>query len=106
MMQARKVGFFTAMLAAMVLAVTPFASASAFSNVFVYGDSLSDTGNIFTFSKGAIPPSPPYYHGRFSNGIGCLGGHIGGLGGVVIDVRQRLGGSEFLGPRPVAVGLI
>ena len=68
MMQARKVGFFTAMLAAMVLAVTPFASASAFSNVFVYGDSLSDTGNIFTFSKGAIPPSPPYYHGRFSNG--------------------------------------
>lgn len=37
-------------------------------NLFVFGDSLSDTDNSFTFTKGFIPPSPPYFNGRFSNG--------------------------------------
>jgi len=68
MMPVRKAAFFMAMLASMLLVVTSFASAGALSNVFVYGDSLSDTGNIFTFSGGNTPPSPPYYNGRFSNG--------------------------------------
>ncbi|HEX8893364.1 MAG TPA: SGNH/GDSL hydrolase family protein, partial [Terriglobales bacterium] len=67
-MPVRKAAFFMAMLASMLLVLTSFASAGAFSNVFVYGDSLSDTGNIFAFSGGTIPPSPPYYNGRFSNG--------------------------------------
>ena len=50
------------------------ASAQAFSGLYVFGDSLSDTGNTFNISGGlvspttAIPPSPPYYPGRFSNG--------------------------------------
>lgn len=38
-----------------------------FSNLVVFGDSLSDTGNLFNASVGAIPP-PPYFEGRFSNG--------------------------------------
>src|SRR5215831_12862182 len=63
MMPVRKAAFFMAMLASMLLVVTSFASAGALSNVFVYGDSLSDTGNIFTFSGGNTPPSPPYYNG-------------------------------------------
>ena len=37
-----------------------------FSRIFVFGDSLSDTGNLFQLS-GGYPP-PPYFQGRFSNG--------------------------------------
>ena len=37
-----------------------------FSRIFVFGDSLSDTGNLFRLS-GGFPP-PPYFEGRFSNG--------------------------------------
>ncbi len=41
--------------------------------IYVFGDSFSDTGNSFQFTNElspllAIPPSPPYYLGRFSNG--------------------------------------
>jgi len=39
-----------------------------FSQMFVFGDSLSDDGNIFNLTQGAVPPSPPYFNGRFSNG--------------------------------------
>ena len=39
-----------------------------FSNLVVFGDSLSDTGNLFKVSEGLFPPSPPYFEGRFSNG--------------------------------------
>lgn len=52
-----------------------------FSNLYVFGDSLSDIGNIFnatTFVQEAealpgleipvTPPSPPYFEGRFSSG--------------------------------------
>ncbi|WP_066375218.1 MULTISPECIES: SGNH/GDSL hydrolase family protein [unclassified Anabaena] len=50
------------------------AKAQSFSGMYVFGDSLADTGNIFNLTNGAvnpvtaIPPSPPYYSGRFSNG--------------------------------------
>jgi phospholipase/lecithinase/hemolysin len=39
------------------------------SEVFVFGDSLSDTGNLFDATGGGKPLSPPYYNGRFSNGL-------------------------------------
>ena len=42
------------------------------SELFVFGDSLSDTGNLFNASKtvtGTGTPSPPYFQGRFSNGL-------------------------------------
>jgi cholinesterase len=68
MMQARKAASFVACVAVTLLAMTSFASAGAYSNIFVYGDSLSDLGNIYTVSMHTIPLSPPYYMGRFSNG--------------------------------------
>ncbi|MBT8443605.1 MAG: SGNH/GDSL hydrolase family protein [Gammaproteobacteria bacterium] len=34
----------------------------------VFGDSLSDTGNLFAATGGTVPP-PPYFNGRFSNGL-------------------------------------
>lgn len=42
------------------------ASAANFSNFYVFGDSLSDTGNIFNLTQG-LPPNAPYFEGRFSN---------------------------------------
>lgn len=43
-----------------------------FDAMYVFGDSLSDIGNAFNLTKKAegegLPPSPPYFMGRFSNG--------------------------------------
>lgn len=44
------------------------ALASSFPQLFIFGDSLVDEGNVSDFTGGAIPPSPPYSEGRFSNG--------------------------------------
>ena len=44
---------------------------ASFSGIVVYGDSLSDNGNVFSASSRLgmpTPPSPPYFEGRFSNG--------------------------------------
>jgi len=39
-----------------------------FSKMLVFGDSLSDVGNVHLLTGGLYPESPPYYQGRFSNG--------------------------------------
>lgn len=57
-------------LAAMIVAgccIGP-AAASAYDGLYVFGDSLSDVGNVYIGTKGAEPVSPPYSDGRFSNG--------------------------------------
>lgn len=41
---------------------------SSFTSLFVFGDSLSDPGNLFALTGNQFPPSPPYFNGRFSNG--------------------------------------
>ena len=59
--------FRAVVLSALALVVAAFpltGNASAFSSVIVYGDSLSDNGNLF---KTGLPPAP-YVGGRFSNG--------------------------------------
>jgi phospholipase/lecithinase/hemolysin len=43
------------------------ATAASFSQIYVFGDSLSDTGN--SLKATGNPPSPPYFQGRFSNGL-------------------------------------
>ena len=40
-----------------------------YSQIFVFGDSLSDSGSSFALTSGAIPPESPYFAGRFSNGL-------------------------------------
>ncbi|MEH2353622.1 SGNH/GDSL hydrolase family protein [Nostoc sp.] len=42
--------------------------AKDYDNIYVFGDSFSDTGNVFNATNGIIPPSPTYSNGRFSNG--------------------------------------
>jgi len=67
-MQIRKYVLFATSMAILPTAMTSGALASSFSSVVVYGDSLSDNGNLYSLTGGAYPPSPPYYDGRFSNG--------------------------------------
>jgi phospholipase/lecithinase/hemolysin len=44
------------------------AHAATYPAIYSFGDSLSDVGNDFTVSIGALPPLP-YFNGRFSNGL-------------------------------------
>jgi phospholipase/lecithinase/hemolysin len=59
--------FATLVLAALLAAAPPLASASSFSSIVVYGDSLSDNGNLYAATSG-FAPAPPYVNGEFSNG--------------------------------------
>lgn len=58
----------------MTLAVVamPFSAGAVplgpFSDLLVFGDSLSDPGNAFTASGGTIPPPSLYPNGQFTNG--------------------------------------
>jgi outer membrane lipase/esterase len=56
------------------------ASAQNFDSFYIFGDSLVDTGNLFRLTRTQIPPSPPYFNGRFSNGpiwVDVLGSQLG-----------------------------
>ena len=61
-----------AALAALTLAasvtVAGAASAQSYNRLVVFGDSLSDNGNLYRASGNTQPTSPPYFQGRFSNG--------------------------------------
>jgi phospholipase/lecithinase/hemolysin len=38
------------------------------AELYVFGDSLSDTGTVFRATGGLCPSNPPYFQGRYSNG--------------------------------------
>ncbi len=42
--------------------------AEPLTKIVVFGDSLSDNGNLYAYMKQQLPMSPPYFDGRFSNG--------------------------------------
>jgi phospholipase/lecithinase/hemolysin len=43
--------------------------ATSIDKIVVFGDSLSDNGNVSHIFKGKIPRNPPYFSGRFSDGV-------------------------------------
>lgn len=43
-------------------------SAQNSPQIYVFGDSLSDIGNVYKATNNQNPPSPPYFQGRYSNG--------------------------------------
>lgn len=57
----------SALAAALLACGAVGASAMSYTGVTFFGDSLSDTGNIFLATGGAQPVAP-YYSGRFSDG--------------------------------------
>jgi phospholipase/lecithinase/hemolysin len=59
---------FFAITALAALLVAGAAGAIPYPKIYAFGDSLSDAGNIYIFTKHADPVSPPYSAGRFSNG--------------------------------------
>jgi outer membrane lipase/esterase len=69
-------------LLALLLATPLMASASApaYDAIYVFGDSYCDVGNIYLATSGAIPSSPPYFQGHFSNGpiwVEHVAGYLG-----------------------------
>jgi phospholipase/lecithinase/hemolysin len=66
-----------------------------FSDVIMFGDSLSDTGNALAIGEfPPIKPIPPYYDGRYSNGpvwVEQLASHLGLAG----PAPSELGGTNY-----------
>jgi len=71
------------------------ASGTAFDKVIVFGDSLSDIGNLYTATSafGAPTPAAPYYDGRYSNGQLWVE-HIAGVYGIVLAPALK-GGTDW-----------
>lgn len=65
---------------------------AAVSEMVVFGDSLSDTGNFFALT-GGFPP-PPYFDGRASNGPLWVE-HLAGELGVAAPTPSLTGGSNY-----------
>lgn len=77
-----------AALAALTLAAVSTASAAgaqSYNRLVVFGDSLSDNGNLYLATGGTTPTSPPYYQGRFSSGP-------------VFTERLGFNAANFMGP--------
>lgn len=78
--------------ASLAIALISVSAQASFSSLVVFGDSLSDTGNIYAATGGFVPGSP-YDSGRFSNGplyIDVLADHLGLSSG-----NSLAGGSNF-----------
>lgn len=69
-------------------------ASAAFSNAFFFGDSLSDTGNVYTvFGAGYVPA--PYYNGRFSDGPVWVEHLAAGIGHADAAKASALGGNNY-----------
>lgn len=56
------------LLVLLLLPMMVFAKDYEFNQVVFFGDSLSDTGNLYRDTLHLMPKSPPYFHGHFSDG--------------------------------------
>jgi outer membrane lipase/esterase len=85
-----------AALCVALLGAASAADAQTYNRLVVFGDSLSDNGNLYLVA--ATPTSPPYFAGRFSNGptwvelLGFSLSHFNGSVGGNIDLA--FGGAE------------
>lgn len=78
-----------------VLAPTT-ASALTYSDLVIFGDSLSDTGNLSLATGGANPgTAQPYYQGRFSDGLIWTDYLATGLGQTGDATSYMLGGNNY-----------
>jgi outer membrane lipase/esterase len=89
----RRAGALLALAASTLLAAAP-AAAGPYSSLTVFGDSLSDTGNILAATGGAFPMAP-YQPGRFSDGPVWIDVLAAGLGLPMGATPSLLGGSNY-----------
>ncbi len=87
------------------------AAKPAYDAIYVFGDSYCDVGNIAIATHGALPPSPPYYNGRFSNGPIWVEHLAGGLGLPILPALAggtdyAFGGAYVTAPQVTAEGTI
>jgi len=69
------------------------AAIPTYDAIYVFGDSYCDVGNIYLATSGALPASPPYYNGRFSNGPIWVE-HVAGF--LKLPIQPYLaGGTDF-----------
>ena len=55
-------------IAATIFSSSAHAESQDFKQVYVFGNSISDTGNVYSLTGNNFPPSPLYFDGRFSDG--------------------------------------
>jgi phospholipase/lecithinase/hemolysin len=97
-----------AVLLLAVVAWLPLSAGAAFEGLYVFGDSLSDVGNVQTVTSGLAPliaptPGPYYFNGRYSNGPNFVEGLSEGLG--LGPVRPSvLGGNDYAYGGALATG--
>jgi outer membrane lipase/esterase len=75
-------------------AVAALPAAAGFSNAYYFGDSLSDTGNVFALTGGTTPPAP-YFNGRFSDGPVWVEVLAAGIGLPVSATASLQGGNNY-----------
>ncbi|KTC68727.1 lysophospholipase A [Legionella birminghamensis] len=56
------------LLCTMLISLSAYGFNPAFDTMVIFGDSLSDNGNLYRYFLHFLPVSPPYYEGHFSNG--------------------------------------
>jgi phospholipase/lecithinase/hemolysin len=99
----KRASFASAVLVAAAIAGGPVWSSTVnrYTDLYVFGDSLSDTGNFFAATKGSVgePPTTgrPYFEGRRSNGP-LWSDHIAQD---FRDKEQREGNFAFIGAQAV-----
>ena len=82
----RCIGHWVAALFLLVLALGASPSARAgYTTVYAFGDSLSDTGNVFAATGGTAPQPGDYFEGRFSNGRVAVEHLADGLGASLVN---------------------
>lgn len=83
--------------AALALGVAALpAQAGPYSSLVIFGDSLSDTGNLSVLTGGTVPgTSQPYFNGRFSDGLVWVETLAVGLGLGADAAPYVLGGKNY-----------
>lgn len=84
-----QVKWFVAVIVAFALQIT-----NCRAEIYVFGDSLSETGNFYVATGGALPPSPLYFDGRFSNGKAWIE-HFAMAVREPVPTPSILGGSNY-----------
>ncbi|HMV04640.1 MAG TPA: SGNH/GDSL hydrolase family protein [Accumulibacter sp.] len=94
------------LFALLVAVVCPVPSSA--TELVVFGDSLSDVGNVYadSISRGLLPdpPSPPYYNGRMSNGPIWVDYLADGIGSARPQASQAVAGATGYAYAGSAIG--